>query len=231
MESKTQPEVITANVLDSAKKQVELKEKPVESKVSADVKNVNESLQSVPAFTPPVFRPAPQSTQPKSGKDDVSEDIVEDDFSFSEGEEDEEFANLIGKKKVANSLEKAPLKDTKDLAKDVSVKDAVKDTIKEPIKESPKPTENIKNTSEKVIAKKEDVLASKLASVDAAAASIAEAMKSLDPKPKSTKATPGIAKKDEYNYEDDFESGHTDDEIVFSDDGLSIGSADKDDIF
>ena len=126
-------------------------------------------------------------------KDDISEEIVEEEFSFSEGDEDEEFSKLLQKSKAP--VEKVDNK-----------------TVNTPL-----PSSSIIPTTQPNVEKKVDG--------NDLMTKITQGLQSLETKKPENK------EKSDPVYEDDFEMGHTDDEIVFSDDGLSIGSNDKNDTF
>ncbi len=84
-----------------------------------------------------------------------------------------------------------------------------------------------KESSLKNIEAKESVQNIALAATPLVALNLSIAAKPLDTALKSLgRASP---ESKDYGYDDDFEAGHTDDDIVFSDDGLSFGSKSSND--
>jgi hypothetical protein len=141
----------------------------------------------------------------KSAVHDILEDDISEEILAASEDEDEEFALL---QKKLHQVSQAQQKEVQ--IKAASLNDNVKDdkaSIPDPSK---KEEVNISSTI-------------KSSALDVTAQSV-----SID---KSRSFSSSSKPKDPYDYEDDFEAGHTDDEIVFSDDGLSIGSVEKDDHF
>ncbi|KAJ3307393.1 Centrosomal protein of 19 kDa [Kappamyces sp. JEL0829] len=186
---------------------------------------------SVPATPAPETRPIPESrpAAPIEIVDDISEEIV-----VGQDEEDEEFAAMLAKAKKTNpplpsALPSKP--DSQSAAEQTPTPDAkVADTkpmaVAQPNLDGSK---SATTPSDPAVAVREE--AKPVESAPKGQASLLGNLPSLAKPAAAIPSLPEPQSLSEYNYEDDFEGGHTDDEIVFSDDGLSLGSVHEDDEF
>ena len=170
--------------------------------------------------------------------DDISEEIILD----GDDDEDEEFANLrqklaeVSKERQNDDVKKAtnvlPPNDPVKPSQSASLVPLPASTPLSALASSSAPLAPLSSPSP-LPAPISSSTPAPLAALSAKSA-VSNAVAAAAPKPSDaipSAQKPAAKPSSNYDYEDDFEAGHTDDEIVFSDDGLSIGSADKDDFF
>jgi uncharacterized protein (UPF0254 family) len=190
-------------------------EKPVPDSLET---NANpQTVSQAPPLTNPSLKASSLATKPTGiGKeliDDVSEEIL-DEIDAAADEEDEEFARMLAKAKEIKRNSSVGVS---------GVAVAPFANLNVPVigtKEQQEKKQDLLplNVQSKPVDSKDKVEIPKLASVVAAQ--------------KTAKQVPlGSSKKIEHDYEEDFEVGHTDEEIVFSDDGLSLSGSKSDDAF
>jgi hypothetical protein len=193
-----------------------LKKSPEASNSDAHAPNSKPS-QSTSNTNLPVSVPVVSVKTAGLGKeliDDVSEEIL-DEIDAAADEEDEEFTKMLAKAKEIKRNSSAA----------VSVVPVVPVA---PLVHASAPSNDNKGPSDK---KPESLLFS-------SSLSKSVEVKNETPKPtavlakvKPVEPVVPINKKIEHDYEEDFEVGHTDEEIVFSDDGLSLSGSKSDDAF
>lgn len=187
----------------------------------------------------------PSRVIPKSAfHDEIVDDISEEIILDGDDDEDEEFSNLrqklaqVSKERQNDDVKKAtnvlPSNDLVKPSQSASLIPLLASTPLSALASSPAPLAPLSSPSPSLA----PILSSTPAplaalSIKPAASNpvAATASKLLPPSAIPSAQKPAAKPSSNYDYEDDFEAGHTDDEIVFSDDGLSIGSADKDDLF